>query len=697
MDRRTFVKIGVGVGAGMVLPVSMVEKALAFALPQPLPLNPLGLAKYLDALPIAPAIDATAGGTFHIEAKPNKEVVSSTMAAAVALAGGSAYTGTNVWSYRAAAPTAVIPGSGSGATYLGPSFVIRKGVPIQIKWYNNLTAGAGGTGAPIPHPMPVDPSLHWADPLGDSPTPPYVAGFGYTLGAVPLVPHVHGGEVPGSSDGGPDAWWTPGMAQMGPTFAQAGTVGTDNTLYPYYNGQPAATIWYHDHALGITRLNVYMGLAGAYVITDPGNEPVGVPTGAFDVPLVIQDRIFDINGQLYFPALSNNPAINPFWVPEFFGDTMMVNGAAWPKLDVKRAEYRFRVVNGSSARFYELYLYNPVTKLPGPAFRQIATDGGYLAAPVTIDPALGQRLVMGPGERAEIVVDFSAFPAGTKFVLRNTARAPYPAGAPADPQTTGQIMQFVVSAGAAVGPTTPLVLNSSLATYPSITDPVVKVRSLTLNEWMGVGTAGPLGAFLNNTVWPHNGHGAETEDPKLGTTEVWEIINATADTHPIHLHLVQFQPISRQRFSTKYYKAYVAAFGGMDPSMMPTPPMGPPYDYNTFMSMTAGIPNLAPYTRTLSLSAAGPVVPPTPVVGGNPDVTPFLQGPVMYAPPNERGWKDTVRMNPGEVTRILVRFKPVDGAAAFPFDATAEPGYVWHCHIIDHEDNEMMRPYHVKP
>ena len=201
---------------------------------------------------------------------------------------------------------------------------------------------------------------------------------------------------------------------------------------------------------------------------------------------------------------------------------------------------------------------------------------------------------------------------------------------------------------------------------------------------------------------------ATTEFPKLGTTEVWEIINTTADTHPIHLHLVQFQLISRQKYSVKQWnKTYFAAFGGMDPSMMD--PMGPPFSYEpvagVFQPNTAyaGMPGyvapapLPAYGRTFSLAAGRPaitVAAPN-VVGGNPDIAPFLTGPVMWAPPEERGWKDTVKMNPGEVTRILVRFSPNDNTADFPFDATAEPGYVWHCHILDHEDNEMMRPYKV--
>jgi FtsP/CotA-like multicopper oxidase with cupredoxin domain len=712
LTRRRFLQLGAALGAGVMLPLKWGEDARAFnLLGQGLPLNPLLLTKFIDPLPIPAAIDARRVGVFSLAARPGTAIVSSSMAAAA-----PGYAGTTVWTYRAVGDTSPIPGSGVGNTYLGPSLLIQKDVPIKIQWYNHLTANGDGTGAPIPHPLPVDPSLHWADPLGDSPAGPYpvdpvtgLSTFDYTLAAVPLVPHVHGGEQPGASDGGPDAWWTPNLAQTGPTFLQAGDVGGsgNHTLYPYFNAQPPATIWYHDHGLGITRLNVYMGLAGAYVITDPDNEPNLGPL-AGDIPLVIQDRMFDTAGQLYYPAVAPNPTVNPFWVPEFFGDTILVNGVAWPKLDVKREAYRLRLLNGSNARVYELWLVDAVTGAPGPAFQQIATDGGYLGRRAVIDPALGGKLVIAPGERAEVVVDFSGYAAGRSFILRNSGRSPYPKGAPVTPKTTGQIMQFNVLTGTPVPATLPISLNPDLAVYPSIADPVVKVRSMTLNEWMGAG--GPFMATLNNTMWPHHMDGMpmhpETEMPMLGTTEVWEIINTTGDTHPIHTHLTQFQLISRQKYSSKYIKAYIAAFGGMDPGMMQ--PMGPPYEYDPvggqfvpnpeYAMMPAPAP-IPAYGRTFSLKAGAPAItiaPPN-VVGGNPDVAPFLQGPVMFAPPNEQGWKDTVQMNPGEVTRILIRFAPIDGAMDYPFDATAAPGYVWHCHILDHEDNEMMRPYSVMP
>lgn len=724
LSRREFIRLGAMVGGGMVLPLGMAEKVVAFTLgglPQPVPANPLLVTKFVDPLPVSelltPFTSTVADGKalYDVGVYQFKAKVHSQM------------PDTTVWSYRdqgfdpATAPVQ--------NTYLGPAFLVERGTPTEVTWHNNL----GG----VWHPMPVDPSLHWADPLHDSPPPGYVypvdpvtglSTFDYTLSQIPIVPHVHGGEQAAAVDGGPDAWWTPGFTHVGPTFLQAGDVEAGrHHVYPYDNEQLPATIWYHDHALGITRFNVYMGMAGAYVIYDPATEPSGVPSvlsGAtdsfghpYDIPLVIQDRMFDATGQLYYPAVSLNPAMNPFWGPEFFGDHILVNGKVWPFLDVEPREYRFRLLNGSQARFYELSLIEPVTKLIGPAFNVIATDGGYVGTPAVVDPATGKRLVIGTGERIEVVVDFSQW-AGKTLELRNFGKTPFPAGANTNPKTTGTVMQFRVAASpvAVPGWTAPAVINPDLVTFPSITEPVVKVRSITLNEWMGV--AQPLMMTENNTKWPHehmgmpgmiDPHTALTEDPKLGTTEVWEIINATADTHPIHLHLVQFQLISRQRYNvTKWNKVYFASFGGMDPSMMD--PMGPPYSYepdgagvfqpNSAYAMMPGYVAPAPlaaYSRTLSLGPGRPAItiPAPNVVGGNPNIAPFLSGPVMWAPPEERGWKDTVKMNPGEVTRILVRFAPNDNSGAFPFDATAEPGYVWHCHILDHEDNEMMRPYKV--
>jgi spore coat protein A, manganese oxidase len=428
-------------------------------------------------------------------------------------------------------------------------------------------------------------------------------------------------------------WFTAGFAETGPDWTQQ--------IHTYVNEQLPATIWYHDHAFGYTRHNVYAGLAGFYIITDPDNEPAGLPAAPYDMGICIQDRMFTADGQLWYPNEGETP-VHPIWIPEFFGDVILVNGKVWPYLEVEPRKYRFRFLNGAQARFFSLALAERVTTLPGPAFYQIGTDGGYLAEPVLLnDPgdAMSPRLLIAPGERADVIIDFSDYAPGDELLLRNTAKAPFPMGEAPDPQTTGQVMLFRVVPLSAPDNS---VIPAQLTTLNRLTNPTV-TRVMTLNE-LEV-EEGPIGALLNGTPMD----AAITEFPMLGTTEMWEIVNMTGDAHPIHLHLVQFQLLNRQRVNARRYER---AFMDANP-VLPT---------ETYV--------------------------PVPV-------EPYLKGRPVPPDPNEAGWKDTFRMNPGEVTRILVRFAPQDESSAYAFDATAEPGYVWHCHILEHEENDMMRPFHV--
>jgi FtsP/CotA-like multicopper oxidase with cupredoxin domain len=487
----------------------------------------------------------------------------------------------------------------------------------------------------------------------------------------------------------------------------------------------------------VTRLNVYAGLAGAYFLTDPANDPANLPPL---VPLVIQDRMFDTNGQLYFPNLGINPE-HPYWIPEFVGDTIVVNGEVWPYKNVDRQRYTFLFLNGSNARAYDMSLVDPVSGVKGPRMWVIGTDGGYLDNPVLIDPnstnkAISKSLVSMPGERYQVIIDFNdpawisrintayaamglAVPNPVNVLLKNTAKTPFPGGAPAKANTTGRIVQFRVSTTTPVDTTynpstlaalrTPMVrLANPLTGNPAAGVTVDKTRQLTLNEVMGAG--GPLEVLVNNTKWTGQsdrtyGHFTAitnsdgtinyySELPKEGETELWEIVNLTADAHPIHLHLVQFQLMNRQTFDVKGYNAaYNAAFpgGGIDPMT------GLPYPAGTYM------PGFGPPKNYNALNADG-------AVGGNPGVAAFLNAKKAPATPPlgyEAGWKDTVIMYPGQVTRILVRWAPTDIAVGgtggnpatlqYPFDPNGGHGYVWHCHIIDHEDNEMMRPSAVEP
>jgi len=384
---------------------------------------------------------------------------------------------------------------------------------------------------------------------------------------------------------------------------------------------------------------VMSGLAGFYLLRDSADTVAPLlPSGTYEMPLVIQDRTFKINGEFWFPDVGLNPPIHPYWMPEFFGNTIMVNGLVWPKMNVDRGQYRFRILDGSNARFYTLSFSN---KMP---FIQIGSDGGYLQAPVTLT-----ELTIAPGERVDILADFSNLAPGTKVLLTNTAKAPFPKGAPADPQTVGQIMQFTVTANAGLTPATlPPTLNPTLTgVFPTLPTPT-KTRTLLL--WEVMGAAGPLEILLNGQKWAAD----VSELPVLRSTEEWVIVNPTADTHPIHLHLVQFQLVSRQSFQTKKYVTDWTLINGL-----------PPFPLDK-------IPTELP-------------------------VAPYLQGKAVGPAPNEMGWKDTIQVHPGEVTVIRARWAPIDGSPSYPFVATEGPGYVWHCHILDHEDNEMMRPYKVLP
>jgi FtsP/CotA-like multicopper oxidase with cupredoxin domain len=616
-------------------------------------------------------------------------------------------------------------------SYIGPVVVATRGVPTTATYVNQL--GTTDDTNVLAYKNSTDQTLMWADPLGENATAdanacalaammggaPQGACASNYGGPIPAAPHLHGGEIPAAIDGGPDAWWTQN-GLYGHGYYSTGGVGdaaAGKATYVYPNVQAAAPIWFHDHVLGATRLNVYAGIAGAYVIKDPaltlpaGLTDIGLGTETI-VPLVIQDRMFDTSGQLYFPAIGLNPE-HPFWVPEFVGDVIAVNGKVWPFMEVQKKRYRFLVLNGSNARAYELSLGT------GQDIWVIGNDQGYLDAPVRIGP--GKKLVVMPGERYDIIVDFAKARTGAKILLSNSAKTPYPAGAVVDPRTTGRIMEFRV-VGAAVADTsynpasgTPIL--SGTAANVRLADPVAgtlapgvtvhKTRTLTLNEFMGPG--GPLEVLVNNTrylgeatptsVLNHPEFTPITtkwnttyysELPHEGQTEVWEIVNLTADAHPIHPHLVAFQVLNRQPFDLKGYNAlYDSLFpGGV---YAPNAGDGPPLAYD------CGVPANVERNSTFSSLLPGCRF------GGNPDPTPFLKNKPVPPTPAESGWKDTVISYPGEVTRIVVRFAPTEHPATasadtlgYPFNPNTGHGYVWHCHIIDHEDNEMMRPMSIQ-
>jgi spore coat protein A, manganese oxidase len=663
-----------------------------------------------------------------------------------------------VWGYVAggACPDPATPRD----TYIGPVMVAQRGLPAEVTYVNDLGTSRGTN--VLAYKYSTDQTLHWADPLWvaskEHPEPNDCAMqatmFGALLpdnacaanydGPIAATAHLHGGEVPPAIDGSPDSWFTSDGSHKGHKYYSKAVPGLPGNaaVYTYPNSQEASPAWFHDHTLGATRLNVYAGLAGGYLVTDPAlNLPTDLPGVGEVVPVVIQDRQFDTSGQLFFQAgqaggvLWTPNADHPYWSPEFVGDAIVVNGKAWPYLSVQPKRYRFLFLNGSNARTYEFALQVQATGAVGPKLWVIGTDGGYLDAPVAIDPAAGQKLVMMPGERYEVIVDFAAF-RGANLLLKNTGRTPYPKGAPPQGSTLGRVMQFRVAPGqvadTSYNPASGTPLRTGAQAIPRLANPVTGttlvtptlVRQLTLNEVMGMPATvispitgaltaypgGPLEILVNNTKWSGVAHMAPprtdftpitvngqttwfSELPTEGTTELWEIVNLTADAHPMHLHLVQFQVLNRQGFNTnKYAGAYATAFPTVPEIMgcigrVYCPGYGPPLAYDSGLTRAFGAARV-------------------PLLGGNPDIVPYLQGPVLPPSPQESGWKDTVMAPPGSVTRLMVRFAPTSapvGAAAtqlaYPFDPymNGDYSYVWHCHIIDHEDNEMMRPYLVLP
>jgi len=419
----------------------------------------------------------------------------------------------------------------------------RSGQPLLIDWPNEL---------PAKHFLPIDHNLHGAE--ADNPE---VRG----------VAHVHGAKTSPENDGYPEDWYVPGKSRA----------------YFYPNNQEPATLWYHDHTMGINRLNIYAGMFGLFIIRDDFEDRLNLPKGPYEVPLVVYDRRLRQDGQLDYPV--SGDAARP-WVPEAFGEVMVVNGKAFPFLNVEARKYRFRVLNASNGRFFHLSLENEQTML------QIGTDQGLLPAPVALMSSL-----LAPGERADLIIDFTGFE-GRQIALKNDSFF---------------VMQFRV--GELKSPDTSVV-PSALRAAPKIPESAaVKTRPLALIENMSM-QGESMSMLLNNTPW----HMPVTENPVLDSVEIWSFINTTDDSHPIHLHLVRFQILDRRRFE--------------------------PFLYQT----------------TGEIRFTGPVTPPA---------------------PEEAGWKDTVRADPKMVTRIIVRFEGYVGR------------YVWHCHVLEHEDNEMMRPYEV--
>ena len=537
---------------------------------------------------------------------------------------------TTVWGFEGEAIDAISGISlGSVKSTPGGTFEAIQGVPIQVKWTNDLVDASG---KPLANLFKVDPTIHWANPNKMEMPNPATASefpFGYTdaQSPVPISIHLHGGETPSASDGNPLAWWT-ANGLHGPDYNTAVPTEVNSAVMIYPNQQQPSTLWYHDHSLGITRLTVMSGLAGFYLLNGL-EDPIAplLPSGEYEIPLAIQDRTFLTDGSLYFPSEGTDPSVHPYWNPTFLGNTIMVNGKVWPNMDVKQGQYRLRILDGSNSRYYTLHFSNSM------AFTQIGSDGGYLKTPAQLT-----SLTIAPGERVDLLVDFSMLQPGEKVTLQNqdiflTAD---------EKKTVGQIAQFTVTSQNGETPKTlPANLNPTLnGDFPSLPAPT-KTRTFTLIEQ---GVFPKTDAFLlDGQLW-----GAPTsEKPELGTAEEWVIVNPTMGSHPIHLHLVQFQLVQRQLLnSASYLESWIDLNGE------------PPLNHTTI--------------NVSSLDS-------------------YLLGSPTKPKLNEQCWKDTIQADAGSVTTIRIRFAPEDGSN-YQFDPTSGPGYVWHCHILDHEDNEMMRP-----
>ena len=533
------------------------------------------------------------------------------------------------WGYRA---SGVGVAGTNASTYLGPTIEAKRGRPVVVKYINNLP----GT---FPIPGAIDPTIMGNDPDDEAYYGPIGRG----------VPHLHGGFTPPQFDGTPRHWWTKAGEHDPEHLSQPSLPNnaTNEAIYWYSNQQPAALLWYHDHALGITRLNVYVGLAGLYLLRDADtgdtglpNNSYGLPAGAYEVPLVIQDKQFNADGTLFYPTsnefIPNEDQPHAIWVPEFFGDTPVVNAVAYPYLEIEPRRYRLRAVNGSQARFYNLYFQHSKTGKSLP-FWVIGMDQSLLPKPVQVS-----TLLIAPGERADVVMDFSAM-AGASVTLMNNAPAPYPGGA-RDVPGIPRLMQFRVTKSLSGTDTTTV---PSLLALPKVAGLKVDTRperEIVLKELLDEYEQ-PVEVTLNDREFLD----PVEEQPRVGTVEVWDFINTTGDAHPMHMHLVQFQVVSRQPFNAE--KCLAA--------------------YNLWVK--AGRP-----------------------VATKPVLADYLSGNPSPPSPEETGWKDTAKAYPGQVLKVKAKFDVPPADPSIAGTATVLPAeYVYHCHILEHEENDMMRPFQV--
>jgi spore coat protein A, manganese oxidase len=634
-SRRDFIKTTMGISAGLGAPWMWVRGASPdartitdrrFTAPV---IDPAAIPKFVDALPVP-------GGNWPVLTGPSHRIALKLTQCQVLPQNSASFPRlqTSCWGYR--------PAVDYFHTYLGPTIVGLSQVTTTVTFnYKDID--------PRRHILRTgDAKLAGAASVVDK----HVHGTDKGEPEVRFIAHKHGNiGVDEKSDGYSESWVTPdgktiatydsNMSRKSPVGHEPGSDLQNAKMVHNYPNLPGACLaWYHDHALGITRLNVYAGMAGGFLVTDD-NEAAMVqqhilPTvgGGFDVPLVIQDRMFYADGSWAYP---DQPAVNqcttwpggPSTLSEFFGDCMIVNGRTWPVLDVQPAKYRLRFLNGCNARFLDLAMDL------GGKFEVIGTEGGFLSASVARN-----GLLMAPAERFDVIFDFRPFSGKTLTLTNKRGKKPYPGGPEPRPDIDGMIMQFRVKSSMSSAAEITSSLPAKISSTPSPFDKrgqAVTTRRVLLFEGMDeFGRALPiLGQVTGNptaglSAMPLMWSDPVTERPKTGTVEIWEIYNTTPDAHPIHLHELLFSVIERQPIS---------------------------------------------FDKSDAMSACNSPMKEFPIrVEGQSRPSEFY----------ERGFKDTVIAYPDEVTRIVL-----------DFTATKPGRFAWHCHILEHEDHEMMRPYDV--
>jgi FtsP/CotA-like multicopper oxidase with cupredoxin domain len=743
-------------------------------------LDPIAVPKYVTPLVIPPVMNNTGtANEYEIAVRQFKQQI---------LPGGiwkdlgftdATFPATTVWSYGPAAdPTPVVaPDPEFESQFNYPAYTIETTANptnnpdnyIKVRWINDLVDPLSGRF--LPHLLPIDQTLHWANPpmlCNDGTFRTDCRGFipARYMGPVPIVTHVHGAHVEGHSDGYPEAWWLPAAINIPAGYATKGTLFDDATGenpgnlgyadYVYRNDQPATTLWYHDHTLGMTRSNVYAGPAGFWLIrggnfdgamvdsTDavlPGPAPEpgeDVVTVNFDerakyreIPIAIQDRSFNADGSLFYPAnraffegveprqlqvpfIPNRRSdISPIWNPEAFFNVMVVNGVSWPKLEVAPALYRFRFLNGCNSRFLWLKFDNADVEV-----YQIGAEQGFLPSPVLMNSldldGSGDgkaQLLMALAERADVIVDFRGLADGTEITLLNIGPdEPFGGGTPllgcdpepeppeepsdcfepADPATTGQVMRFVVNATLAdddgplgASPTDPVLANGD-PNPNAATDPA----DLALNaegalgatdEFRDVSLNEEMSSLVCATVLP-NGTIRWLASVKPGPD--FEDDCEAAGGEPFGPKAALVGTVDNPGTAATGIPLMWADMTGASTPVEVILQNGSTVAVNVTENPTqGGIEEWSIYNFTEDAHPIHLHLVRFEVVSRG-DIEDFPIAAGAGVEPWETGFKDTVIAYPDQITTVKAKF-----------DITGL--YVWHCHIVEHEDNEMMRPYVV--